>query len=32
LAWAISEGLREPDGKGAPAGGRAVAKLKAMPR
>jgi len=31
LAWAISEGLCEPDGKGAPGGGRAAATLKAVP-
>ena len=30
LAWAISEGLREPDGKGAAGGGRAAARLKAV--
>ena len=30
LAWAISEGLCEPDGKGAPGGGRAAATLKAV--
>ncbi len=31
LAWAIPEGLCEPDGKGAPGGGRAAATLKAVP-
>ena len=30
MAWAISEGLREPDGKGAAGGGRAAARLKAV--